>query len=140
MPGGSAGTSAAYRVHLAGERAAVCLGRHDQSLEAIGEGDVGVQLKQPLGVAAHDPSSQAARSLSNCTSRRIGNERPVDRDQNPVDAEFHYPAQQCRVKEIAAGRDVEMTAKASRKLNVFAPRERAVDLVRGPIASATRSV
>jgi hypothetical protein len=67
MPGGSAGTSAAYRVHLAG-RAAVCLGRHDQPLEAIGEGDLGVELKQPLGVAAHDPSSQAARSLSNCTA------------------------------------------------------------------------
>ena len=63
-----------------------------------------LQPEQPLGVDAQDLGLVLViqrHGLHPLHGRRIGHERPVDREADPVDAEFHHAAQQCRVGEVA---------------------------------------
>src|SRR5262249_25462494 len=70
--------------------------------------------EQPAGVAAEnlDPILVAQRhGLHPLHGRLVGDERPVDREQDPVDAHLHHAAQQRRIGEVAAGGDVEVAAE-----------------------------
>src|SRR6516162_5343469 len=74
----------------------------------------GSDPKQPLSVRAenlHFVLIAERNGVYPLHRRLVGHERPVDRKQNPVDAELHHAAQERGIGKVAAGRDVEMLAE-----------------------------
>src|SRR6516165_2936552 len=75
-------------------------------------------LQQPLGVAVQQlllilgAYRQRFRPLR---SWRVVDKRVIDREQDPIDSHLHHAAQQGRIGEEAAGRDVKVLAEGIAK-------------------------
>src|SRR5262245_50086988 len=73
-----------------------------------------LHFEKPLGVAAQDLGLvliAQRHALHPLHRRLVGDERPINREQDAVDANLHDAAQQRRIGEVAAGRDVEVAAE-----------------------------
>ena len=80
----------------------------------LATGGIGLHFEKPLGVAAQDLDLVLVaqrHSLHPMHRRLVGDERPINGEQDTVDAHFHHAAQQRRIGEVAAGRDVEGAAE-----------------------------
>src|SRR6516162_4464704 len=80
----------------------------------LATGGIGLHFEKPLGVAAQDLDLVLVaqrHSLHPLHRRLVGDERPINGEQDTVDAHFHHAAQQRRIGEVAAGRDVEVTTE-----------------------------
>src|SRR6516162_2063139 len=75
---------------------------------------LGLHFEKPLGIAAQDLGLVlvAQRHVPYPLHRRlVSDERPINREQDAVDAHLHHAAQQRRIGEVAAGGDVEVAAE-----------------------------
>ena len=91
-----------------------------------------LHLQQPLGVAAQDFCFVLVgerHGVHPVQRRRVHDERPIDREQDMIDAHLHHAAQQRRIGEIAARRDVIVAAEDVAEAQRFLarPLERLVD-------------
>src|SRR5262245_29867125 len=80
----------------------------------LATGGSGLHFELPLGVAAQDLDLvliAQRHGLHPLHRWLVGDEGPVDRKQDTVDAHLHHAAQQRRIGEVAAGGDVEVAAE-----------------------------